>query len=106
MLWTGTEESTGTRTDNPSDVLFFNGVAADPSDGYTARRKSRLRLADIGVRQTVELGWGWSASVTFGELIESLDMLSSDSGEGVEAGFFSQTHNEFYGAQLGIDRVV
>ena len=108
VLWTGTETSSVERTGDPADVFFFNAVAADPASAYTARSLSRFTLADFGVRKTVSYTYGWSASFALGELIESLDLLSDrNSGPSTpgtsETGFFSQTRNEFYGFQLGLD---
>lgn len=111
VLWTGTEGSRARRTGDPADILFFNAVDADPAPGYTARHQSRFTLADIGVRRTVSPAYGWSAGVGLGELIESLDLISdpdpttqqAGGTAPAESGFYSQTHNQFYGFQLGLD---
>lgn len=113
VLWTGTELSQGEKTGNPADIIFFNGTDADPAPGYTARNRSRFTFGDVGVRRTVSPTYGWSAGLAFGQLIESMDLISAPDpnnppaptpgGGTTETGFFSQVHNEFYGFQLGLD---
>lgn len=110
ILWTGTELSKAERTGDPADILFFNATAAEPSDGYTARNRSRFIFGDVGIRKTVSHTYGWSAGLAYGRLVESLDLISAPDDSSApslsgpsERGFYSQVENEMIGFQLGLD---
>ena len=98
--WTERGETNESRSSNPADVSFFNIVDAAPANTYTARLQSRFALGDIGIRKQKAPGIGIYGGLAFGELSESLDLIT---GYGPLTGFFSQGTNSLYGVNFGMD---
>ena len=89
-----------TRSSSPADVNFFNASDASPANTYTARYKSKFWIGDVSVANRIHPKVAVWAGVGFGELKESFDLLSGNTG------FFSDTKNEMVGFHLGSDFVV
>jgi len=109
VLWTGTELSKAdymAPEGSTADVSFFQARAAEPSPGYTLRNRSRFTFADIGLRRTVSPAYGFSASLAYARIVESMDWISRGAEPAVgggQTGFFSQVDNRMYGVQVGAD---
>ena len=98
-MFTETASLHEARSSSPADINFFNASAANPSDTYTARYEPKLWLTDLSLRRRYSK-FGTSAGLSFGQLRESFDLLSSFDPL---SGFYSRTDNELYGIQLGAD---
>lgn len=89
--------------DNSGSVslIFYNGIALDPVD--TVSYRSELDTVEFNVRRRLGPRLALLGGIRYLRLDEDLD-FSFSNAPGV--GYFSQTENDLWGGQLGVEGVV